>query len=165
MKSWEAHPNEGSSPEGTTEEMSHSHVRCLVLANGRAAIRDSPGHTHPLRGRAKFLALHGRTVSFSRPRGTWFGWCPWISSGATFSRPSGAAPASLSKFVFPSAPKPSVGRAVTHLGSPISFWATGKSARAFSFWCIQSNRSRRGSSSRKAAPHRTHLCRVEVKML
>src|SRR5271156_3053349 len=35
----------------------------------------------------------------------------------------------------------------------------------FHFWCIQSNRSRRGFSSRKAAPRRTHLCRVEVKML
>jgi hypothetical protein len=35
----------------------------------------------------------------------------------------------------------------------------------FYFWCIQSNRSQRGFSSRKAAPSRAYLCRVEVKML
>ena len=33
----------------------------------------------------------------------------------------------------------------------------------FHFWCIQSNRSQRGFSSRKAAPSRAYLCRVEVK--
>ncbi len=35
----------------------------------------------------------------------------------------------------------------------------------FHFWCLQSNDSHGGFSSRKAALRRTLLCRVEVKML
>jgi hypothetical protein len=35
----------------------------------------------------------------------------------------------------------------------------------FHFWCLQSNYSHGGFSSRKAALRRTLLCRVEVKML
>jgi hypothetical protein len=45
------------------------------------------------------------------------------------------------------------------------FGAAGKAAGAFHFWCIQSNQSRRGFSSRKVAHRGTRLCRVEVKML
>ena len=63
-----------SSPVGTAEEMSHSHVCRLVHVVFATAERRPTIH-QDMRIRladelVRFLALHGRTVSFSRPFGT-----------------------------------------------------------------------------------------------